>query len=436
MSRAASAWRDRVVFVVGARRSGTNWLSRTLGAHPHVGTIPGETFLFSDGIRPLADRVQHGLPGSARTGVTYMGRDAFLDATRAFCDAVFDGLADVVGVPAGGRIVERTPAHARHLDLMGAVYPDAWILHIVRDGRDVARSLVSQTWGPGSVAEAAAEWDETVRAARRAGSELDRYREVRYEDLVREPAEHLAAILRWLGLEAGETELAPVLREAGATYNVDASYPDVRAGKWAEAFGPADVSAFESVAGDLLAELGYAQAGAGDADPPSAAADAAPDRGGAAPLREPAPAPVRRLVAALRGAREGRSRRPGDAQRQVRQRLDEGQLLVEAFMGDVAARRFDDLHRHCAADVQVRSDVAEAGGGWADRGLDAVRRLGAELAADEALAGRQVRGQVYPGVPGYTVVAVFETEDGQQRSFTFVLGMAGGAVTQLAVHRG
>jgi hypothetical protein len=34
------------------------------------------------------------------------------------------------------------------------------------------------------------------------------------------------------------------------------------------------------------------------------------------------------------------------------------------------------------------------------------------------------------------VVAVFETEDGRHRSFTFVLGMAGGAVTQLAVHRG
>ena len=436
MSRTASPWRDRVVFVVGARRSGTNGLSRTLGAHPHVGTIPGETFLFSDGIRPLADRFQHGLAGSARTGITYMGRDAFLDATRAFCDAVFDELADVVGVPAGGRIVERTPAHARHLDLIGAVYPDAWVLHIVRDGRDVARSLVSQTWGPASVAEAAREWDETVRAARGAARVLDRYREVRYEDLVREPAEHLAAILRWLGLEAGEPELAPVLREAGATYNVDASYPDVRAGKWVEAFGPDDLSAFEAVAGELLAELGYSPSGDGDGDARRTprGPDAAPARG--APARPADPAPVRRLVAALRGARAGWSLRRGDVQREVRQRLDEGQLLVEAFMGDLAARRFDDLHRHCAADVQVRSDAAEAGAAWADRGADAVRRLAAELATDEVLAGRQVRGTVYPGVPGYTVVAVFEAVDGRQRSFTFVLGMAGGAVTQLAVHRG
>jgi hypothetical protein len=330
--------------------------------------------------------------------------------------------------------VERTPAHALHLDLIGAVFPDAWVLHIVRDGRDVARSLVSQSWGPTSVAEAAAEWDETVRAARRAGRDLHRYREVRYEDLVQDPASNLAAVLRWLGLEAGEPELAPVLREAGAVYNVDASYPDVRPGKWADVFGPEDLSAFEAVAGDLLAQLGYAPAGARSADPPPAGGGAAPGRGGAIPSRELGPAG--RLVAALRGARAGWSLRPGDAQRQVRQRLDEGQLLVEAFMGDLAARRFDDLHRHCATDVQVRSDGTEAGVGWADRGTDAVRRLGAELAADGTLAGRQVRGQVYPGVPGYTVVAVFEAEDGRRRSCTFVLGMAGGAVTQLAVHRG
>jgi hypothetical protein len=401
-----------------------------LGAHPQVGTIPGETFLFSDGLRPLADRFQHGLAGSARTGIAFMDRGAFLDAARAFCDAVFDGLAEVVGVPPGGRIVERTPTHARHLDLIGAVYPDARVLHIVRDGRDVARSLVSQSWGPTSVAEAAVEWDETVRDARRAGRDLDRYREVRYEDLVRAPADHLAAILGWLDLDAGEDALAPMLREAGSAFNVDAAYPDVGPGKWAGVFEPDDLSAFAAVAGDLLAELGYAPPVAGAVPGPVAAPD------GPGPVRPPAIGPARRLAAALRGARAGWTLQPGDAQRQVRRRLDQGQLLVEAFMEDLAARRFDDLPRHCAADVQVRSDAAETGVGWADRGLDAIRRLATELAADEVLRGRQVRGQVYPGVPGYTVVAVYETGDGQRHSVTFVLGMAGGAVTQIAVHRG
>src|SRR3954465_6216802 len=138
MGRADSPLRHRMVFLVGAQRSGTNWLQRMLGTHPDVVTLPSETQLFTVGIDVLAERVQHGVVGSTSTATVFMSRDAFLDAARDFCDAAFGGVADRLD-PAARRVLERSPNHVERLELIGAVYPDAWIVHIVRDGRDVTR---------------------------------------------------------------------------------------------------------------------------------------------------------------------------------------------------------------------------------------------------------------------------------------------------------
>src|SRR4051794_29917065 len=153
-----------MVFLVGAQRSGTNWLQRMLATHPDIATLPSETQLFNAGLAPFEVLVQHGLLGSPSTASVFMDRDDFLDATRNFCDRAFGGVADRLH-PGALRVVERSPNHVEHLGLIGAVYPDAWFLHIVRDGRDVARSLQSQPWGPRTVREAAHRWARSVRSA-------------------------------------------------------------------------------------------------------------------------------------------------------------------------------------------------------------------------------------------------------------------------------
>src|SRR5947208_9165285 len=89
MSRADSPLRGRVVFVVGARRSGTNWLERILTAHPAITAMPTETYLFSHGVQPFAERFQHANPAAPSMGRTFMPRDAFLDAMRDFVDRAF-----------------------------------------------------------------------------------------------------------------------------------------------------------------------------------------------------------------------------------------------------------------------------------------------------------------------------------------------------------
>src|SRR4051794_19181933 len=66
MSRADSPLRGRMIFNVGARRSGTFWLQRIVAAHPGVSAVPSETHLFSDGIAPLFSRLQHSVRSSTK----------------------------------------------------------------------------------------------------------------------------------------------------------------------------------------------------------------------------------------------------------------------------------------------------------------------------------------------------------------------------------
>src|SRR5437764_15470939 len=111
VGREDSELRGRMIFVVGARRSGTNWLERILTAHPGVVAMPSETYLFSHGIAPLAERFQHANPGSPAIGRTFIERARFLDAVRDLLDTVFSERAHRAGAEAR-YLLERTPWHA------------------------------------------------------------------------------------------------------------------------------------------------------------------------------------------------------------------------------------------------------------------------------------------------------------------------------------
>jgi hypothetical protein len=257
VSRGDSPLRDRVVFLVGARRSGTNWLQRMLAAHPDVVAMATETYLISHGVAGFAERFQHVNPEARAVGRSYLERDRFLDAMRDVVDLPL--LATLEREHPGARyVVERTPWHAQHLALVAAVYPDAHVLDIVRDGRAVAQSLVAQDWGPGTVGEAAAEWRESVRAAAADGPALGpRYRRVRYEDLLADPRAGIAGILDWLELATTPEALDAIAAEGVAEFNVSTASPGVSADKWRTELSPADIGVVEDIAGDELVANGY-----------------------------------------------------------------------------------------------------------------------------------------------------------------------------------
>jgi hypothetical protein len=416
MPRADSLLHGRVIFLVGARRSGTNWLERILTAHPEVVAVPTETYLFSHGIRPLADCFQHANPGAPSIGRSYIPRDAFLDGVRDLVDHVFAEAIERGGGHAR-YVVERTPWHASHLRLIADVYADAHVINIVRDGRAVARSLLSMPWGPSDMAEAAAEWQKAVDDAQE-GRELfgDAFLEIGYEALFADPRAHVAEIFRFLELELTDETWARILTEAGSQFNVDPGSPGLSTDKWRDELSPEELRAFEEVAGARLASLGYATGGAG------ARADgrAGPARGrGLKQLRHPRQA----LDAYLR--------------RWSNRRLHEHQVkhreIVSAFERHVANGDPAAAQRALAPKLRARIDgpdgVSEA------RGEAAHELLLAALTADGTNGARVISGGMHVTAYGITTVATYEQPGAQRWARVVVYEAMGGLVRGVTLYR-
>src|SRR5450755_2537853 len=100
------------------------------------------------------------------------------------------------------RWAETTPEHLLYMRRIKETIPDALIVHVIRDGRDVALSWerLSQIrrlpWDRKRAAMAAGiYWEWIVGKGREAGGRFGgNYVEVRYEDLVRKPAEVLKSL--------------------------------------------------------------------------------------------------------------------------------------------------------------------------------------------------------------------------------------------------
>src|SRR5690349_12804662 len=132
------------------------------------------------------------LPGRPPSRLGRVGEDAY----RAALEAPFQAYAAMHGKPAWG---DKTPLYVEHLDEVKRVFPEARILILVRDGRDVALSLLGVPFGPANVWAAAHTWRSAVRAVDRDARWLgDDLLTVRYEDLVADPAAVVPEICRFL----------------------------------------------------------------------------------------------------------------------------------------------------------------------------------------------------------------------------------------------
>lgn len=425
-----SPLRGRLVFLVGARRSGTNWLQRIVCSHPDAVAVPSETHLFSHGLAPLAARFQHGAVSSPKTARVYLPRDEAHDMLRDVADRVFGGLAASLA-PSAQLIVERTPWHVYHLDLIGAVYPDAAVVHIIRDGRDVARSLLSQEWGPTRMADAAEEWRSAVAAARAHGPTLLRFREVRYEELLADPGGHLAELYRWLGLDDGDDIVRNALVEAGVRFNTDPRRPDVAAGKWRSELSAIDQRTFDRIAGPTLIDAGYDRVA-----PPSLLGDVG---GAARDLRRAGS----RAAAALRHRRVEApvpglppvDRRFEPAPRSV-SRMEQIQDLLDSVLAAFSDGDSGALEALLEPGALVRT--ISAGTGVIEhegRDADAHRTFVAAVADAAEHRGAQRRGDVHPGDPVAVMVAAYGREEEQLESHTLVVSVAGDRLSRVVWYR-
>jgi hypothetical protein len=272
------------LFVVGCPRSGTTLLQRMLDAHAQL-TVANDTHFIPKAVQDLevvgdlpltgelVERVRgyHRFP---RLGVPDEAVDEA--AARAgtygeFVALLYDALATRHGKPLAG---EKTPDYCREIPVLHALFPAARFVHIVRDGRDVALSVLEwahEGKGPGRkalwreqpVGVSALWWRDMVETGRRDGAGVGdaTYHELRYEDLVADPAGRLRTLSRFLDLpyDEGMAGFAEGrTREKPGRDAKKAWLPATRGLRdWSTAMDERSVQLFEALAGDLLSDLGY-----------------------------------------------------------------------------------------------------------------------------------------------------------------------------------
>jgi hypothetical protein len=264
------------VVVLGVSRSGTTLLKAMLDAHSQL-AIPSESYFLPQlwdrhGERPERDAFVEDLTRLQRLrewGVDPEQVRARLPERPTFAEAIesiYRLYAESEGKP---RFGDKTPLYMQHLDVLDRAFPDARYVHIVRDGRDAACSLLAMTrkprfnlTRPRGVGDFAVAWQREVRAAREFGR-THAYHEVRYEDLVEQPGQRLREVCAFLELEYEPGMLEYHRREDPSLYAdhprlAEPPVPDTRS--WRREMRPADAELFETIAGDLLAELGYERA--------------------------------------------------------------------------------------------------------------------------------------------------------------------------------
>jgi hypothetical protein len=286
-----AARRDPVPFVVGMNRSGTTLLRMMLDAHPQL-TIPPETHFVPALIK--ACRQPGATPEDALAAMKSArewGDFGFSDeemlarlraqalkpgaAVRAFYEAYMEQQGK-------SRWGEKTPTYVQRMPLIQGALPEARFVHVIRDGRDVALSVLDRTVRNLTAANVARRWQKKIAKARRDAPRLYHYMELRYEDLILDTEPVLRRVCEFIKLDFDPAMLdyhersSDRLREMArplpgdgraqhlsverrmATHAMTTKPPSAdRVARWRTQMSASNRAAFEEVAGELLDELGY-----------------------------------------------------------------------------------------------------------------------------------------------------------------------------------
>lgn len=294
---------SNVVFIVGAARSGTTLLYKSLCLHPDIAFI-SNWVARSPRMPSLArlNRVARLFPSTAR-GVWFAdGSNAYVyGARRPLWRRLFpqpvegEPVYRAAGVPlmpdeigragaeeslrdafgalrrhAGGSIVlSKRIANNVRIPFLARAFPGARFVEIVRDGRAVAYSLSRVDWWPSSYVwwyggtperwreegndpweMCARNWIEETREIRRGLRAVpsEHRLPLRYEDLVERPMEVLEGVAGFLGLRAS-TRWEASLRAI--------RYPD-RTDTWHSELDGGIVASISEIQADELRRHGYA----------------------------------------------------------------------------------------------------------------------------------------------------------------------------------
>lgn len=278
------------ILVVGSGRSGTTLTLNLLSRHPQLAWIPVSVDRFPQLpvlaflsrptplsktrlLRPSSESKNFlsycGVtPERLRQGRRSLTAADMTDEVRRRLRSQVDKVTRTMG---RSRLVLKSTGNTMRIPYLLAAFPQSQVVHVVRDGRAVAHSLMNvgfwpnqEIWWLGSTpAEwiranpeaspytlAARHWKRQLETARQAREALGpaQFFEVRYEKLLADPGCVVKDLLSWAGLDGDVNALSLIMR-----HRIDSP----RAEAWRSEMARSDIAAVEAEAGNLLADLGY-----------------------------------------------------------------------------------------------------------------------------------------------------------------------------------
>jgi hypothetical protein len=263
---------SELVFIGGTGRSGTHALAQLLGQHPRLADVPIEARFHCNkrGMPDLLEgRITIGgylaklrgfwwhrvrVDGHPRGLYNLLRRADFdracerfeaayaenpIDACRGLVLDLLGPVAERAGKPG---LVEMSSHNVREAQTLLRLFPDARVIHSLRDGRDAAASVTGKTWGPDSAVAAVGWWADRLRSIERgvrgtedgASYSIDdsRFRVIVLDDLVGPECDRVySELLEFLGLEDD-----PRMR---GYFEAEMSAERAHVGRWRTELGPA-----------------------------------------------------------------------------------------------------------------------------------------------------------------------------------------------------
>ena len=254
----------KIAFVIGCARSGTSILGELIGSHPGVE--------YRHEAHHIWAKAGEGEGGSHRFTAAHA-----TPAVRRTIQKRFEAKNGAASL-----VVEKNPRSMLRIPFLRAVFPDAKIIHIVRDGRDVACSMMPGIGGTEwrhlkppawrellrdetGVVRCAKAWRDVLEIALDDLQDTPHY-SLKYEDLVAAPERVAGELLEYVGLEMHPA----VLEYCGLVQDATAdSYQPAkqqkwfrddharRVGRWRENLSADEIHSVERVLAPLLTRLGY-----------------------------------------------------------------------------------------------------------------------------------------------------------------------------------
>jgi LPS sulfotransferase NodH len=261
------------IFVIGSARSGTTILAWSLGKHTQLFNLNETTIidnLFGErkAVRAYEECVNRPAPTMFKTFDVTLSE--YLQSLGFGMNTLFTSRSK------GKRWIDKTPRHTLIVDLLAEMFPAAYFIHMLRDGRRVVNSMINfhnapsrekqrQRFGPlrqWDFRNACLTWSRYVEVALDFASRLPtRCLAVSNEDLVAHPAEGFRKILEFIG---AAHEGAPA--EYFATHQINSSFwpggridsplPSRFSDPW-ESWSAEQQQIFSEQAGPTMARCGF-----------------------------------------------------------------------------------------------------------------------------------------------------------------------------------